>query len=148
MRSLGRQLLVELYDCDPARIDDPARVRESMLEAARRARATIVTEAFHRFNPQGVSGVVVIAESHLAVHTWPEHGCASIDLFSCSDRMDAWLAIEHLRIAFGAGRMECREIARGAVLPPAPAAAPEAAVQGAPVSESLSLSAVWTDRLT
>lgn len=68
-KALGRHLLIEFYGCSAAIIDSEASVREAMLEAARRANATIVAEVFHSFSPQGVSGVVVIAESHVAVHS-------------------------------------------------------------------------------
>ncbi|MCR3783421.1 adenosylmethionine decarboxylase, partial [Pseudomonas aeruginosa] len=73
---LGKQLVIELFDCVDQRFDDIQWIEESMLEAARQANATIITSAFHKFSPIGISGVVVIAESHLAIHTWPEYGYA------------------------------------------------------------------------
>lgn len=97
--SLGQQYLVDFYDCTKGiyQVED---LREHMLAAARIANATIVKDVFHTFNPHGISGVVVIAESHLAIHTWPEHACAALDLFTCSPAMDALAAIEYLRKAF------------------------------------------------
>jgi S-adenosylmethionine decarboxylase proenzyme len=123
-RSLGTHILIEYYGCPPERLNDPARIREAMLEAARRARATIVTDVFHRFNPHGVSGVVVIAESHVAIHTWPEHGCASVDVFSCGNTMEPRVIEGFLRQALGAAHSERREIERG-VIPVAPGPAIE-----------------------
>ncbi|MCK6552109.1 adenosylmethionine decarboxylase, partial [Myxococcota bacterium] len=84
MNALGRHELVELYDCDPATLDDEAAIATHMLAAARAAGATIITERFHKFAPHGVSGVVILAESHLTIHTWPEHGYAALDLFTCA----------------------------------------------------------------
>ncbi|RYZ71246.1 MAG: adenosylmethionine decarboxylase, partial [Proteobacteria bacterium] len=78
--SLGQQYLAEFYGCNAESICTKEQLRTTMLEAAQIARATIVADVFHEFNPHGLSGVVVIAESHLAVHSWPEYACASVDL--------------------------------------------------------------------
>jgi S-adenosylmethionine decarboxylase proenzyme len=112
MSSLGRHLLVELYDCDPDKLNDPKGVEQAMREAASLSGATIVQSVFHMFSPYGVSGVVVVAESHLAVHTWPEYGFAAVDYFSCGP-IDCEAAVWHLKDQLGAGRVENREIARG-----------------------------------
>jgi S-adenosylmethionine decarboxylase proenzyme len=87
MNALGVQILADLYDCDPAVLDDEDAIRACMMEAARRCGATIISQCFHRYSPQGVSGVVLIAESHLAIHTWPEHGYAAVDLFTCGEAL-------------------------------------------------------------
>lgn len=113
MNALGTQILADMYDCDAAVLDDEAAVRACMLEAARRCGATIVNECFHRFNPHGVSGVVVIAESHLAIHTWPEHGYAAIDLFTCGDTLKVEACFSYLREAFRSGRQTTNTIVRG-----------------------------------
>ncbi len=118
MSPLGVQLLADLHACDAAVLDDVEAVRAAMLEAARRAGATIVSECFHRFSPHGVSGVVVIAESHLAVHTWPEHGFAAVDLFTCADDLRSDHCIAWLVEAFGCGRHTTTRVERGRL--PAP----------------------------
>ena len=82
---LGRHALLDLYDCDPALLDDLDFLRALFLRTAKELHCTLVEECFHRYAPQGVSGVLVIAESHLSVHTWPEHGYAAVDLFTCAD---------------------------------------------------------------
>src|SRR3989304_5622831 len=82
VQALGRHLLLELFDCDAEAINSLEVVKASMVEAARLAQATIVDVVFHEFNPFGISGVVVIAESHLAIHTWPEYRYAAVDIFS------------------------------------------------------------------
>lgn len=101
-RFLGRQLTADLYACEPASLREPGTVEAAMLEAARACGATIVGSHFHAFNPHGVSGVVIIAESHLAIHTWPEYGYAAIDAFTCGESLDPTLAIQRLAEAFGA----------------------------------------------
>ena len=82
MNALGRHLLLELFDCDTDAINNVEGVKGALIEAAKRAQATIVDVVFHEFNPFGVSGVVVIAESHLSIHTWPEYRYAAVDIFT------------------------------------------------------------------
>lgn len=110
---LGRHLLLEFHGCDGRLLDDLEQIRTLMLEAARLAEATIVTDVFHRFNPHGLRGVVVIAESHLAIHTWPEHGVASVDLFTCGSGMKPERIEAFLGEQLGANQTQCLEIARG-----------------------------------
>ncbi|MDI3473485.1 MAG: S-adenosylmethionine decarboxylase [Thermotogaceae bacterium] len=113
MKALGRHLLAEFYECNPEILDDLNIVEEYMKQSADVAGATIVNWTFHRFNPQGVSGVVVIAESHLAIHTWPEYGYAAIDLFTCGESVDPWKAFNFLKDKFQAQRVDVKEIQRG-----------------------------------
>jgi S-adenosylmethionine decarboxylase proenzyme len=113
MTALGVHILADLYECDPAVLADEDVIRDVMLEAARRGGATIVAQCFHRFSPHGVSGMVVIAESHLAIHTWPEHGYAAVDLFTCSDRLRPEACLSHLREAFRSRRHETNTVERG-----------------------------------
>lgn len=84
-----------------------------MLGAAEAMAATVVSDQFQQFEPMGVSGVVVISESHLAIHTWPEHHYAAVDFFSCDDDLDLELARDHLAEAFEAERVEHEEHERG-----------------------------------
>jgi S-adenosylmethionine decarboxylase len=111
---LGIHTLVDIYECDPARLNDPAAIREIMLEAARRAGATIVGDIFHHFNPQGVTGVVLLAESHLAIHTWPELGRAALDIFTCGRNMTTDSCLDFLLQELRATRHRATCIARGA----------------------------------
>ena len=113
--TLGSQHLVEFYGCCANLINDKTFVRQMMIEAAILAKATIVADVFHEFNPHGISGVVVIAESHLAIHSWPEHHCVSLDIFTCSGQMAPEAAIEHLRVAFKAQQVEIQKFKRGVV---------------------------------
>ena len=113
MEVLGRHMLLELFSCDEKVLDDLAAIEAFMKEAARVSGATIVESVFHRFQPHGISGVVVVAESHLAIHTWPEYGYAAVDFFTCGPGIDYWQAHNHLKQAFAAEDSEVREIERG-----------------------------------
>ena len=116
MQALGRHLLLELLDCDPEALNSLDIVKTSMVEAARRAQATIVDVVFHEFNPFGISGVVVIAESHLAIHTWPEYRYAAVDIFSCGETLQPEVAASYLVEQFGAERTSAVELQRGMFL--------------------------------
>jgi S-adenosylmethionine decarboxylase len=83
---------MELWECNNQILDNKDMVEELMVEAALESGAEVREVAFHKFAPQGVSGVVVISESHLAIHTFPEHGYASIDVFTCGERIDPQVA--------------------------------------------------------
>lgn len=113
MNALGRHLLVELYDCDQEVLNDLGLIRETMLKAAVDCGAVVMGDSFHRFSPQGVSGVVVIAESHLSVHTWPEYGYAAADIFTCGTTVDPQLAAEVLVEGLGCRNPSLTEIQRG-----------------------------------
>ncbi|MBE3597948.1 MAG: S-adenosylmethionine decarboxylase proenzyme [Limnochordaceae bacterium] len=116
-QALGRHILCEAYGCDPAILDDQEQVQAIMVEAALRAGADVREVTFHKFSPQGVSGVVVIAESHLAIHTWPELGYAAIDVFTCGDSVDPWEACHYLIASFKAQSTEATEMKRGVLGP-------------------------------
>jgi len=113
MKILGRHLLVELSDCDRTLLNDQEKLETVMCEAVRLSGAMIVETVFHRYNPQGISGVVVIAESHMSLHTWPEYGYAAVDFFTCGDTVDPFKAHEYLKRSLRAGHAQIREIRRG-----------------------------------
>jgi S-adenosylmethionine decarboxylase len=115
-------MLLELFDCDAEAITSLELVKSAMIEAAKRAQATIVDVVFHEFNPFGISGVVVIAESHLAIHTWPEYRYAAVDVFSCGEVLQPQVAVDYLVEQFGAARTAVVEMQRG-VFPRTPVAA-------------------------
>jgi len=116
LNALGRHLLVELFDCDPDVINSLEAVKGALIEAAKRAQATIVDVVFHEFNPFGISGVVVIAESHLTIHTWPEYRYAAVDIFSCGDVLQPEIAASYLVEQFVAERHSIVEMQRGTFL--------------------------------
>jgi S-adenosylmethionine decarboxylase len=113
LNALGRHLLLELFDCDSEAINNLESVKGALVEAAKRAQATIVDVVFHEFNPFGISGVVVIAESHLSIHTWPEYRYAAVDIFSCGDVLQPEVAANYLVEQFGAERASVVEMQRG-----------------------------------
>ena len=113
MHALGRHLLVELLDCNSDDLNNREAVKRSLLEAARLAQATIVATTFHQSNPFGISGVVVIAESHLSIHTWPEHRYAAVDVFSCGNVLKPDLAAGYLAQRFAAKQVSIVELQRG-----------------------------------
>ena len=117
MPPLGRQVLADLYACDRGVLADAAAIEGHMLEAARRAGARVVATEFHRFSPHGVSGVVVIAESHLAIHTWPEHGFAALDLFTCGESLRVEPCFDYLVDALGCQHHTRTAISRGGAPP-------------------------------
>lgn len=125
--SLGRHLLVELTGCGAALLEDVEHVRRSMVAAAEASGALVVGENFHHFSPHGVSGVVIISESHLAIHTWPEYGFAAIDLFTCGETVDPWAAFDVLQRAFQSEATSVMEVRRGTLRIPGLRHKPEGA---------------------
>jgi len=109
LNALGRHLLLELFDCDSESINNLEAVKSSLIEAAKRAQATIVDVVFHEFNPFGISG----AESHLSIHTWPEYRYAAVDVFSCGEVLQPEIAVNYLVEQFGAERASVVEMQRG-----------------------------------
>ncbi len=112
---LGWHWLVDFYQCSHLPTEGP--ILESILiTAAELAGATVVQSCFHQFSPHGLSGVVVIAESHLAAHTWPEHQAMCIDLFSCSQKISVQVAIDFIAEKIQAGKVDRRNMTRGDLL--------------------------------
>lgn len=110
---LGEHYLIELWDCEFSKLDNLPAIQKTMSQAALVAGGTIVDEKFHKFAPQGVSGVVVIAESHLSIHTWPELGYAAMDLFTCKLDMDIKSCIQLIQKHLCPGNIEIKRILRG-----------------------------------
>lgn len=98
--ALGRQLTIEYYECGANVLLDEGVVEKILLKAAEESGATIISSSFHKFDPQGVSGVVIIAESHFTVHAWPEHDYAAVDIFTCGDNIDLEIAINSMKASF------------------------------------------------
>lgn len=113
MLPLGRHVLAEMKGCDATRLAQLDFVRTAMLDAATASGAHIVTSSFHQFSPLGISGVVIVSESHLAIHTWPEHGFAAVDYFTCGETVGTTRALEVLQKALGALELEIVQFTRG-----------------------------------
>lgn len=119
MKSLGKHLIVELYGCDFDLINDVAQIEKILVEAVAISKATIVQPVFHQFSPHGVSGVIVIAESHFTIHTWPEYGYCALDIFTCGELIDSDASLNYLKDALRADSMSVMEIKRGVLDLPA-----------------------------
>lgn len=115
MQALAQHTLLEFYECAPARLKRSREVRKLLCAAVRQGRGTIVKAVFHAFSPYGVSGVVVITESHVTIHTWPEHAYAAVDIFSCSKTLDHQAIRKSLKLALGARRVQRKTFLRGFV---------------------------------
>lgn len=112
---LGWHWLVDYFHCSKLPTD-PLILEAILITAAESAGATVVQSCFHQFSPHGLSGVVVIAESHLAAHTWPEHDVLCLDLFSCSDKINAQVAIDFIAERIQAGKVDRRKMTRGILI--------------------------------
>jgi S-adenosylmethionine decarboxylase proenzyme len=112
LKATGQHLLVEYHNCDCTVLNDRSAIEQLMKTAAKAARAGIVDTVFHTFSPQGISGVIVIEESHLSIHTWPEYGYAAVDFFTCGECVPEQ-AYEVLKHGLKASRSEKMLIQRG-----------------------------------
>ena len=113
LEALGRHILVEYYNCNEDTLRNHEEIEKLMNKAAELSGATIVTSTFHHFNPWGVSGAVIISESHLTIHTWPEFGYAAVDLFTCGDKVNPWIGFDFLEKSLQAEKSESYELSRG-----------------------------------
>jgi S-adenosylmethionine decarboxylase len=113
LNALGRHLLLELKFCNKEVLDDIEYLKAGLIETAEKIGATVLSNVFHQFCPQGVSGVVVIAESHLCIHTWPEYGYAAVDIFTCGNTIDPRDAVALLVDKLGSREHSFKEIERG-----------------------------------
>ncbi len=111
--TVGEHYIVEASGCNPEIIGNIQKVQDILTKAAEKARVTIWTISFHRFPPSGVSGVIVIAESHISIHTWPEVGYAAIDIYTCGDNALPEHAVEYAVKEFGATHVHITEVIRG-----------------------------------
>jgi S-adenosylmethionine decarboxylase len=112
METMGRHVIAELWECEFDKLNDVNFIERTFVEAALKSGAEVREVAFHKFAPQGVSGVVIISESHLTIHSFPEHGYASIDVYTCGD-LDPTIAADYIADALGSQTRETMELPRG-----------------------------------
>ena len=110
--SNGRHLILDLYDCDPEALDDYDLLEEWLEAALLMSKATILRIFGEKFQPQGVTLLALLAESHASIHTWPEMGYAAIDLYTCGDTTNTHKAAEFLKHKLKAKTSEERELTR------------------------------------
>ncbi len=113
MNVLGTHVLLELKDCDSRLLNDLPYIRQQLLNAAQKVGAHVVGESFHQFTPQGVTGILSIAESHISIHTWPEYGYAAADIFTCGDQNMPDRAAESIVEALRCRDPQVTQIRRG-----------------------------------
>jgi S-adenosylmethionine decarboxylase len=113
METRGRHLIAELDGCDSGLLSDPARMRRILLDAAKEAGATVLSNNMYKFSTGGVSGFVFLAESHISIHTWPEHGYAAMDIFTCGKHTVPDLACAYLVDRLGATGLQVSVMDRG-----------------------------------
>ncbi|MGO4888673.1 adenosylmethionine decarboxylase [Anaerobacillus sp. MEB173] len=113
MDTMGRHVIAELWGCDVEKLNNIGFIEQLFVDAALHAGAEIREVAFHKFAPLGVSGVVIISESHLTIHSFPEHGYASVDVYTCGDRIDPNVASNYISEALCAKTSEVVEVPRG-----------------------------------
>jgi S-adenosylmethionine decarboxylase len=102
--SVGSHCILELYDCSETLLNDADFVRQSLRNAAKQAKATLLNEVLHQFDPQGITALALLSESHISIHTWPEMGYAALDVFTCGHHTDPEEACRYLIQAFQAER--------------------------------------------
>ena len=119
MNALGTHLLLDLKECNPELLDDFSYIKDAMIGAAGEAGATIVGENFHKFDPLGVTGIIAIPESHLCIHTWPEHGYAAVDIFTCGSNFKPHKAADLIIDSLQCVRPAVTEVQRGIIAEPA-----------------------------
>lgn len=115
MYALGTHLLVELRECNAKILSNLKEVQDALINAAKISEATIVEVAFHEFNPFGISGIVVIAESHLSIHTWPEYEYAAVDIFTCGNTLKPEKAVKYLIERLQSKNPSVVEVKRGII---------------------------------
>ena len=122
MDSLGTHLLLDLKECNAELLDDVDFIRKVVLTAAQEAGATVVGETFHKFRPIGVTGIVAIAESHISIHTWPEHSYAAADIFTCGTSLTPLRAADLIVKMLECEDVSISDVKRGAAFASASAA--------------------------
>jgi S-adenosylmethionine decarboxylase proenzyme len=113
MKELGVHILMEFEECSSDVLNDLQLLEKEMNQAALVSKATIIKSVFHQFSPQGVTGVVVVAESHLAIHTWPEYGYAAVDFFTCNLTMDYQKTYAYLAEVLDSKKHHFESVKRG-----------------------------------
>lgn len=120
METTGTHCIVDLYECPGALLNDEVFIKQALRDAVQQGMATLLHEVSHSFHPQGVTALGLIAESHVAIHTWPEFGYAAVDVFTCGDRASAEKACLFLTKALKSGRHSMVKVPRGTALNPGP----------------------------
>ena len=110
---LGKHVLADIYDIDSDAIDDIEKIKKLLMEACEETNLNIVEFKFHKFEPYGLSGICILKESHLAIHTWPEYNFASVDAFTCGTKMDPELVCQVVARKLNSKNVDIKKFDRG-----------------------------------
>ena len=113
MKSLGKHLIIELFQCNNPILNDPKALEQHLLEAVKLTGATIIKHFMHQYSPFGVTGFALIAESHFSIHTWPEYNYCAIDIFTCGEDIKGEKGLDYLKKSLKAKNVSVMEIKRG-----------------------------------
>jgi S-adenosylmethionine decarboxylase len=111
--ALGYNIFADMYGCDASILNDVEYLRAVMKEAARKGNMSVVRTIFHRYEPHGVTGVVIVKESHLAIHTWPEYSFASVDIFLCGTNSNPYEALKYIELKLRPKKVYTNSMERG-----------------------------------
>jgi len=112
-KALGKHYIIDFYGCDSEALKKVNVIKKNMIKAGKIGELSIIKKCFHQFKPYGVSGVLVLKESHFTIHTWYEHNYASVDLYLCDQSVDVAIIIDYLRTAFNSSSVQTKLIDRG-----------------------------------
>lgn len=115
MKELGTHIITQLYECDQNILNDIPKLQELFLEACNIGKATVLQHTFYQFTPQGVTGFVLLAQSHVSVHTWPEHNYAMLDILTCGMAANPWDIFQHIKEGLKSQRFNKTQLTRGIV---------------------------------
>tara|TARA_Y100000004_G_scaffold20740_1_gene21134 strand:+ start:87 stop:422 length:336 start_codon:yes stop_codon:yes gene_type:complete len=107
-----KHILFTLTGANPGLMDDEHFVRDVVYTASKRCKSTLLAINSHKFEPQGITCVAMLAESHISIHTWPEKKMAVCDVFTCGDHTTPMDGVEYMKMMFGATDMICNEFTR------------------------------------
>jgi S-adenosylmethionine decarboxylase len=110
---LGRHALADIYGCNNALLDDIDKIKDILISSCKEANLTVVETTFHKFKPIGISGVIVLAESHITIHTWPEYNFVAIDAFTCGSHMNPNSVCKIIAQKLGSNNIKLNEYKRG-----------------------------------
>jgi S-adenosylmethionine decarboxylase len=108
---MGKHFILNLYECPFELLDDKEFIRMLLYRATKECKATLLNLAVHKFDPQGVTGIAMLAESHISIHTWPETGQAAVDIYTCGD-CDPQLGCDFIISELKSGRNTLQVIER------------------------------------
>ena len=105
-----KHILFDLKECSPiSLLDDEEYIKETLIEASKIAKIELLKVETHKFEPQGVTGYALLADSHISIHTWPENNVAKCDIFTCNEKCTPYKAVEYLKEAFKATELISQE---------------------------------------